>query len=487
MTDDSSRVSTHESCQSAHDEYQYVSLGYGTDTEAVVLSGTGSLHVVAGSVSVCGYKLHAKDSISLSSIPSAGACIRVEPAKDERAGVMLALRPSELSASPTALLTPDAWVSATHSVVASTNSAAQCACVVGGTGVGKSSVCRMLMNRLLQSGNDRVALLDVDPGQPMLHTPGSISLRICAAPVLSQPAHTLHSLEEPLMTEFVGSLSPKYDVQLYNQAVARLVQAYYNKLYPESIPIVVNTMGWVKGIGFGCLCALLSQLRLTYVLELIRSGDEQSELPSGAFWLDQDVDPASQLGVNVLKLPGLTGQKDSAEHRGLMWQRWVNRTQHAMLNEGCKHVDPLGVLQPSSNAYSSFARALCSMPTYCIELSQVDVHMIGFDSSLPKSETIRAALAKPVGLFTSGWSCIGIGILRSLHAFHSGTNLHLIAPITSFAMCSVTQLLVGQLEVSHALLRPGDGLNSPYVSHFGVQGYGTGAKTKRKRTNFQRA
>lgn len=54
----------------------------------------------------------------------------------------------------------------------------------GGKGVGKSTMLRFLVNRLLSSGKEEVLLIDFDPGQNEVTVPGCLSLSIIRKPLL---------------------------------------------------------------------------------------------------------------------------------------------------------------------------------------------------------------------------------------------------------------------------------------------------------------
>lgn len=56
--------------------------------------------------------------------------------------------------------------------------------VVGRTGVGKSTLCRLLTNRLLSAGASAVRWLDTDVGQPEFVAPGVLGLTELSTPLI---------------------------------------------------------------------------------------------------------------------------------------------------------------------------------------------------------------------------------------------------------------------------------------------------------------
>ncbi|KAH7873862.1 uncharacterized protein C8R40DRAFT_1172204 [Lentinula edodes] len=115
--------------------------------------------------------------------------------------------------------------------------------------VGKSSFARTLVNRLLSQHNT-IAYLDLDPGQSEFTPAGLIALTLVSDPVLGPP-WTHPSV--PLRAHFIGAFSPKGCPSLYVEGVRDLVRFWGEEVCwggsKSAIPLVVNTMGWAKGLG----------------------------------------------------------------------------------------------------------------------------------------------------------------------------------------------------------------------------------------------
>ncbi|KAJ3915295.1 hypothetical protein F5877DRAFT_48865 [Lentinula edodes] len=115
--------------------------------------------------------------------------------------------------------------------------------------VGKSSFARTLVNRLLSQHNT-LAYLDLDPGQSEFTPAGLIALTLVSDPVLGPP-WTHPSV--PLRAHFIGAFSPKGCPGLYVEGVRDLVRFWGEEVCwgggKSAIPLVVNTMGWAKGLG----------------------------------------------------------------------------------------------------------------------------------------------------------------------------------------------------------------------------------------------
>ena len=161
--------------------------------------------------------------------------------------------------------------------------------VCGGKDAGKSSFARYVVNRVLSEHRD-LYYIDSDVGQSEFLPPGCVGLHAVHQPLLGSP---FSHLQKPIESFFLGSASPKSDPELYYRSFARTIQRFrYSTLRPfyssTSIPhpfpiyspllwslpsscvslttalvllihseiavdhprpLVVNTQGWVKGLG----------------------------------------------------------------------------------------------------------------------------------------------------------------------------------------------------------------------------------------------
>ncbi|KAL5488415.1 GRC3 [Sanghuangporus weigelae] len=128
---------------------------------------------------------------------------------------------------------------------------------------GKSTFARTLLNRLICRYR-RVAYLECDIGQTEFTPSGLVSLHVIDRPMFGPPfTHPLI----PYASHFIGASSPKDSPVYYLTSVSTLLQTYKLELqYPapedefydsdsednrivDVIPLVVNTMGWLKGLG----------------------------------------------------------------------------------------------------------------------------------------------------------------------------------------------------------------------------------------------
>ncbi|CAK8680053.1 polyribonucleotide 5'-hydroxyl-kinase Clp1-like [Clavelina lepadiformis] len=124
--------------------------------------------------------------------------------------------------------------------------------VVGPQDVGKSTVCRILLNYSVRMGR-KTTLLDLDVGQGGVSIPGTVG-----ALTVERPADPVDGFElkVPLVYHF-GHTSPNGNIKLYETLISRLADVFnakcdYNRLIKHS-GCVINTCGWIKGQGYQCL------------------------------------------------------------------------------------------------------------------------------------------------------------------------------------------------------------------------------------------
>jgi len=170
--------------------------------------------------------------------------------------------------------------------------------VCGAKGVGKSTCLRYSINRLL-SKTPVVAVIDCDIGQPELTPSGLVSLHIISEPLLSPPH--LH-LRTPELSFYLGDNTTKRFPHLFEACVRKLYDKYislrdgyscsgrveaaggkstsggfgalddtpYERF---SLPLVVNTDGWIRGMGSDILLSVTDIVSPTHVLHISTNKD----------------------------------------------------------------------------------------------------------------------------------------------------------------------------------------------------------------------
>jgi polynucleotide 5'-hydroxyl-kinase GRC3/NOL9 len=204
----------------------------------------------------------------------------------------------------------------------------------GAKGVGKSTLLRYTIHRILSEGNDEthsnrggtstsccdaVAVLDCDLGQPEFSPPGIVSLTMVSQPILTPPhCHMMYGHEKYSYSTCTGSThdpscfqntttthdnvhktnycersyyfghpTSKADPKTYLLYLSNLMEAY-QKIISNSttnnqwVPLIVNCDGWVKSMGRDILCTIIHDIvKPDHIIQIVGPTKSTSfELPT---------------------------------------------------------------------------------------------------------------------------------------------------------------------------------------------------------------
>lgn len=123
------------------------------------------------------------------------------------------------------------------------------AMIVGPCDVGKSTVCKILLNYAVRQGRTPI-FVDLDVGQGSIAIPGTTG-----AFLVERIAHVEDgfSQQAPLVYQF-GHLSPSGNDTYYNVLASKMAEVTSRRLQTNkkirSSGMIINTCGWVKGKGY---------------------------------------------------------------------------------------------------------------------------------------------------------------------------------------------------------------------------------------------
>lgn len=139
--------------------------------------------------------------------------------------------------------------------------------VVGPTDSGKSSLTKMLLSWSAKRGW-KPTFVDLDIGQGAITIPGCISATPIEMPI--DPIEGI-PLEMPIVY-FYGHTSPSANADLYRVLVKELAQTLEKQFLGNSesraAGMVINTMGWVEGLGYELLLHSIETFNVDVVLVL---------------------------------------------------------------------------------------------------------------------------------------------------------------------------------------------------------------------------
>jgi len=121
--------------------------------------------------------------------------------------------------------------------------------LVGPTDVGKSTVCRLLLNYAVRLGRKPI-YVDLDVGQGSIAVPGSVGAVLVERPASIEEGFSQNS---PIVYHY-GHKTPGDNHVLYNQLVSRLADVVRERMAAvrkaEVSGVVINTCGWIRAEGY---------------------------------------------------------------------------------------------------------------------------------------------------------------------------------------------------------------------------------------------
>ncbi|KAG9443652.1 hypothetical protein H6P81_014992 [Aristolochia fimbriata] len=359
---------------------------------------------------------------------------------------------------------PDLWSEAADSIAFdSCTSPPPITFVCGAKNSGKSTFSRHLLNTLVPRYK-KVAYLDTDVGQPEFTTPGCLSIHIIDE---QTPDLTILSMKTPERCIFFGDTSSKRDPKAYLSGVYRLYDYYHTEYYQSNklrssekspLPLVINTPGWVKGIGYEIIVEMLRYIQPTHVVQ-IRISAEKKNLPTGAFWIEGNQKEHATL-IN------LNAAFQVSFNRSLLIQKDSRRLRDARIIAYFRQCLPRSF---SITTNKELAHALASHTPYEVPLSKVKVSHL--HCTVSRNEIFHSLNATIVGLAVdrrtsqesdghAPW-CVGLGIIRGVDMLKG--LLYVITPVPLSLLDKVDLLLQGYIEIPTCLLQV-RGCVSPYMA-----------------------
>lgn len=389
--------------------------------------------------------------------------------------------------------------------------------VCGAKGVGKSTFCRYLVNRLL-SHYGMVAFLDTDLGQSELTPPGLVSLHALVAPVLG-PGFT--HMKMPLRSFFCGGTNPGNDPLYYMQAVKSLLRLYEAKWgskgsdstrNQKSVPLVINTDGWVKSMGHDLLCSVIEESNPDHVVQLLATTkNKQFTVPTSGKWKIHGVEPWDPSGM-------VQPPRSSKDMRLYRWHQYFLAQQSA---SGGSSSQNLHVLSEKIRLDDQISRAYSSVTPLAVSFDSVDIgfagtsvapsqllyslngsivglcvntrrppHVFGANTQSTDSEEDedaghnRAKGPPRILLKPAHAPCLGVGLIRAVDVHQR--LLFIVSPLPPSVIERVNLLVRGNFPLASLVVDVVDPVQSPYVVTDVLASEGTGAAAMQSRNNLKR-
>lgn len=360
--------------------------------------------------------------------------------------------------------------------------------VCGAKGVGKSTFCRFLINRLL-SQHTAVAFLDTDLGQPELTPPGLVSLHGLTSPLLG-PGFT--TMRMPLRSYFCGNNNPSNDPLYYLKAVKSLFQVYMrNWGSQQSIPLVINTDGWIKSMGHDLLCNIIEEVNPDHIIQLLAmTKNKHFDLPADGKWIIHRLHPWEAMS------PNLQTPRSSKEMRLYRYHSYFLSSMECS-SIPRQALQDLYLTSNKNRMNKELNEAYEQLVPYVVSLDDL---LVGFTGSIvPQAQVLDSLNASLVGLCIqpSGENdtlapisnhthapCVGIGLVRAVDPVNR--LLYIVSPLPFDTISRVSLIIRGNLELEASKEHQIHGRNIP----FRVTGFlcdeGSGSAVMKSRHNIKR-
>lgn len=297
------------------------------------------------------------------------------------------------------------WRQILHSLLDLNSAQPLIVMVVGERKLGKSTFARYLTNGLLNK-HASVIFVELDIGQTEFTPTGVVSAAKITRPLLGPP---FTHMRIPEIAKYVGQSSPSEDLSSYLQAVSAVLSESKRR-FPNQ-PFVINTMGWLEGLGASLLSLTARFARPTHCLYM-ESCDE------GYIHNLLHSDPKLMIESNPIDYSILTAsvERVSKPNNAFNIAGWSPGDQRALMQlfyhhsiEAFTQIDP----QPLTH-FTPFI-----VPGRSIHF--VDMINISIKDSISK-DILNCSI---VGLLDKNQWCLGLGLIR----YADDDKLHILTPI----------------------------------------------------------
>ncbi|KAG9309858.1 hypothetical protein JVU11DRAFT_10238 [Chiua virens] len=286
---------------------------------------------------------------------------------------------------------------------------------------GKSTLARTLVNRLLNRYR-RVAFLECDLGQSEFTPGGLVALNLVENYVFGPP-FTHPSL--PYRSHYIGSTSPRASPSHYLHSVQSLLEVYKldlqfpvtnNESLPgderiyDAIPLVVNTMGWTRGLGTDLNARIENFVEPSHTFDIVGVEEKGWPAPPQPQSSQQALTGFQLMPTNIMKcvtVESITSETTNThytatDHRNLNILSYF----HAVFPEiPISSSGPSLVLNQVLAIGWDTSVPLCARYPYEVDYSQAFDHVYltgpGYEDVVP-SELTRVLNGAIVGLVSSG-------------------------------------------------------------------------------------
>ncbi|XP_062363573.1 polynucleotide 5'-hydroxyl-kinase NOL9 [Cinclus cinclus] len=379
--------------------------------------------------------------------------------------------------------------------------------VCGPKNTGKSTFNRYLINLLLNR-LPVVEYMECDIGQTEFTPPGCVSLSSVTEPILGPP---FTHQQMPRKMVYYGQTSCEQDTERYLDVVK-----YVFSCYKKEVPLVINTMGWVKGEGLLLLIDIIRLLSPSHIVQMDIYDwkamppltPEHVHFSAGLHTKGKQQSKCKQLGADSLeswKYP--EGEDMSAPQHKLLYIHpefpRAGLAGEARVHSGIlRDMSILGYLGHLQSPDIGAVLPLHSLVPYQVPFNAVALRVIHTD--VAPSNMMYAVNASWVGLCcipeevqcqadgpvlltqTPVCNCLGFGIVRGVDM--EKKLYHILTPVPPENLRLVNCMLLGSIAIPNCVFVGQQGVEGeiPYVTsdyNYSIMGSG---KLRKKKPHLKR-
>ncbi|CAB4417906.1 unnamed protein product [Rhizophagus irregularis] len=389
----------------------------------------------------------------------------------------------EVAPGMTAFKIPHSWENSTNQLVTDILdfTLPPISIISGHKNVGKSTFSRYLVNSMLNIC-PKVAYIESDVGQSEFTPCGLVSLNILDSPIFGPP---FTHIQQPYRSYFIGHNSPRDDPDYYLDCLRELITVYRRDIAcgPEygmygdeqmRIPLIINTHGWSKGMGYDLYLHIISSAKPSHIFQFYSATITNKNLPPLPEYVvsPNDQEPPKVSFVEMIDTPGPS--KYSASDRRVLSLFLYFYSTSAM------------TVKQESVKWWAFDQPLVRRVPWCLDwrkgltkgifmlsgevpLSQLlyvlngsIVGLIGDIDNSYKSEQVDIEMSEskeqesriipnyfPCPDFSppspTEYTCLGLAIIRSIDP--TSHTFHILTPLPSSVLFKTNTIVKGTLEL----------------------------------------
>lgn len=330
--------------------------------------------------------------------------------------------------------------------------------VCGNRKVGKSTFCRYLVNRMLNY-HPQVAFFDFDCGQAEFTPPGFVAYSVRNAPFATPNFASVHM--PPTDSRFYGSINPSDDPRRYLECCMDLWSSFAPHLQ-TGVPVVINMLGWVSGLGLALHSHLLHNLTPTHILAFGEDPPSGEDYVSKALYtkskfsgdkqFDQQAQPAIAYIPTVSSMSSL--KISPADSRSLsLWSYFFFNHSTSQFDFGT----PLSRKQPYAISTASIAIQFQHPSPSASFWPSLNCSLVAL--AFDPEASPGSVLYRHKKVYRA---ILGLGLVRGVNP--KDKTIHLVTPIPFEVLSQCNTLIVGNFHLPPAIYTYGQQFDGPYLS-----------------------